>query len=292
MTYFSDITFLAAEEAPHCTARIDTRFEGMFNLQYIAAGEMYFRVNNGLTTILGPGSVFWHDPAHRYQYGPAQGRREWHHLWTTFRGLRAERLIREGFAPLSETGWLVPSDAGRFLETFRGLIEIVNLRHPEPHARAVLLLEELLLLAQAEETNQSREASRKGQLRRLAEDIRRRPLEAWDWRVEARRMHTSESHFRRLFRDTLGRSVYDYILEQRLLACAGLLTDHSLRIQQIADRAGYGPVEFSKAFKKRFGMAPLQFRNAHPHAVQSSRVLRAGSFARGAIAHKRTPDGF
>ncbi|MCB2220204.1 MAG: AraC family transcriptional regulator [Bacteroidetes bacterium] len=79
----------------------------------------------------------------------------------------------------------------------------------------------------------------------------------------------SPFHFHRIMRAYLNESLMSYIIRVRLEAAANLLLHSPLSISEIAYTTGYDvPSSFNKAFKKRFGQSPGDFReNYDGHSV-------------------------
>jgi AraC-like DNA-binding protein len=262
MGYFDDLEFVAGDEDPACSAVIDQRFAGMYNLQFVARGCIRFGVDEGADRLLRAPAVFWHDPACRYRYRPAGGG-SWHHMWVTFRGERARRLLAEGFGPLAEDHALELPAGEEFEQSMRVLIGAVRDAQPVSHARCVAILEQLL----AELTEVARGGGgddRQEALDALGRAIRSGPFARWDWDEQARRLHLSPSHFRRLFRRRLAASPHQFLLDARMRRSAALLASTDLQVKQIAARCGYEPAQFSKLFRKRMGLWPTEFRRRLP----------------------------
>ena len=84
----------------------------------------------------------------------------------------------------------------------------------------------------------------------------------------------SISSLNRLFRDHLGCSPGQYMIQQRLELAARLLMLHNGNIKQIAYEAGFSsPMFFSREFRQHYGMTPSAFRHKqfYPAGVISSR---------------------
>lgn len=78
----------------------------------------------------------------------------------------------------------------------------------------------------------------------------------------------SEFHFHRIMRAYLHESLNSFVHRLRLDKAAFLIDTKKEQIQDIAMMVGYeSSASFTKAFKKRFGVAPLAFRN---HSVSLS----------------------
>jgi DNA-binding response OmpR family regulator len=79
----------------------------------------------------------------------------------------------------------------------------------------------------------------------------------------AHRVGTNEKKLTELFRERFGMSAHEYVTHLRLERARVALASSELQIQQIADRAGYlNPSDFSRAFRKRYGLGPRRYRQA------------------------------
>lgn len=75
--------------------------------------------------------------------------------------------------------------------------------------------------------------------------------------------HMSESKLTKSFSNMFGQSIHSYVLDQRLKKAACLLLDGKLTISQISDHIGYSKhSNFSKAFKKKFGVLPKEYKKS------------------------------
>jgi len=74
-------------------------------------------------------------------------------------------------------------------------------------------------------------------------------------------LNCSLRHFRRLFREEFGVPFRETQMELRLMRARQLLTESTSPIVAIADQCGYRHMSFFRSmFKKRFGMAPAEWR--------------------------------
>ncbi len=84
-----------------------------------------------------------------------------------------------------------------------------------------------------------------------------------DIRVEAlaEKFFFSKEYLNRLFRSQYGCPIYEYVLQVRMNNAREYLLDSQIAIQQIAEKMGYSNANyFGKAFKRRYGMTPSEFR--------------------------------
>lgn len=76
----------------------------------------------------------------------------------------------------------------------------------------------------------------------------------------ARQVNLSPSAFSRLFRESTGRSPYQFVKEQRLTRARELLDEGRLGVTEVARRVGYPSLShFIKAFRSRFGATPGEY---------------------------------
>ncbi|MBU0763534.1 MAG: GyrI-like domain-containing protein [Bacteroidetes bacterium] len=75
-------------------------------------------------------------------------------------------------------------------------------------------------------------------------------------------------HFHRILRAHLNESVGLYIYRVRMDTAAKLISLTEMQINEIGWKVGYDtPSSFSKAFRKRFGVSPQEYRNADNEAL-------------------------
>lgn len=78
----------------------------------------------------------------------------------------------------------------------------------------------------------------------------------------ARRATMSTTKLKRLFRQVFNKPLYEYYQEQRLQKAAELLSTGHYSVNEVARRIGYQNISnFSIAFKKHFGMSPVEFQH-------------------------------
>lgn len=74
--------------------------------------------------------------------------------------------------------------------------------------------------------------------------------------------YTNRNKLNRSFQTFVGKSVFEWLREQRLQQSAKLLSTTSHPIQKISERVGYSnPAHFTTQFKQRFQVTPRQYRN-------------------------------
>lgn len=99
----------------------------------------------------------------------------------------------------------------------------------------------------------------------------------------------SPFHFHRIFAALMGETVAEYIRRLRLAAAVQRLLQSSESVTEIALTVGYEtPAAFTKAFRKRFGIAPITLRTMERAAAYA--LLLEQPMAKTAKARKITPE--
>lgn len=77
----------------------------------------------------------------------------------------------------------------------------------------------------------------------------------------AHEVGTNERKLNEIFRQRLGFTVFEHLLELRLGIARRMLASSNDQVQRIADVVGYrNPGDFIRAFRRRFGLSPRQYR--------------------------------
>ncbi|NLO85135.1 MAG: helix-turn-helix domain-containing protein [Clostridiales bacterium] len=80
------------------------------------------------------------------------------------------------------------------------------------------------------------------------------------------KFYFSKEYLSRLFREEYGCPIYEYVLKVRLEKAREYLMNPNMQIQEISDKLGYSNANyFGKAFRRRYGVTPSEFRKALPN---------------------------
>ena len=264
MNYFSDLSFVTCGITDWVeNTAIDRRFEGYYGIQYIFDGEVFAKVNGNPVEIADGPLAFITYPGVSFSYGSRPGtRRRQAHI--CFKGDRVKRYLRSGLLELREKDLFLRITANEpFMQTLRSLLKYLRIPGDSQHARAVLLLEELLLQLREQAPGRVGGAASPyvNALRLLRERIADAPQTDWNFEREAEKLSLSYVHFRRLFRQVTGWSPGQYLLECRLRHAEKLLMTSRLRISEISNECGFeDEFHFSRIFKKHRAMSPSHLR--------------------------------
>jgi len=77
----------------------------------------------------------------------------------------------------------------------------------------------------------------------------------------ARMVGTNEKRLSRAFKEQLGKTVFEFLREERLRVAERLLADTSLRISDVAEEVGFSSsANFATAFREHCGITPTAYR--------------------------------
>lgn len=266
MHYFNDLIFVNHGNARNTACQARKRlFEGYYGIQFHYSGSVSAWVNDNPPESVATPHVFITWPGVEFNYGAPEGTVR-HQAHLCFRGPRVDRYIKDGLLELRERNLFLPIyDTERFLQTMLKLFSLLEVPGTAQHARAVLLLEELLLQLHEQPEIPVRTRSLYGErLKILRMRIAETPEKNWSLEQEAAAMSLSYVHFRRLFQQFTGWSPGQFLLECRLRRAEKLLTVSNLRISEIALACGFeSEFHFSRIFKRHRSLSPSAFRSRY-----------------------------
>ena len=148
------------------------------------------------------------------------------------------------------------------------LLERIAFEHERDRRNSALALSGMMLEVVAEILKgQAVEVDATGgfrwdQMQKSLHDIQSQAEQPLNIAAHAEQTRLSESHFRKLFRETHGRSARQVHREARIQRAKELLIYSSLTISEIADKLGFSTVHsLSRAFSALTGISPRQFRD-------------------------------
>ncbi|MBK1875442.1 helix-turn-helix domain-containing protein [Pelagicoccus mobilis] len=240
------------------TGRVLTEYQVI----YITRGEGSFWSQVSGEQAIKAGSLFLLFPGvrHRYQPNPQTG---WDEHWIGFIGDHAERLMNEFFnpqEPVIQVG--MNSDLRALFATICDLTEHEGFGFRRIiAAKAIEILARVQTLSQGESLRSPHNEKMIRQTCCLLNDALR---QKFDFNAHATENGMSYTSFRRLFKQHTGLSPNQYLLELRIRKAQSLLTNTTLSVQRISEETGFeSSFYFSRFFKQRMGLSPLNYRKAH-----------------------------
>ena len=190
----------------------------------------------------------------------------WSYAWIGFRGLRVESILKKcGF---SKDRLVLPTPPQeRYQEIFNAFFNHIVPDFSNSLYREALLLKLLSLLV---ETHSNRILAGSEKARPVYENsyvaeavnyISKTYAEAIGVTEIAEHVGISRAHLNHAFQEELNVSVQNYLMDFRMRKAANLLAETKQPIKAISDAVGYeDQLVFSKAFKKKYGMSPKNYR--------------------------------
>lgn len=234
-----------------------------YHLHVILAGKGELNVN-GSTYPLHHGQMFVTKPGEETWYR-ADAKEPWSYCWMTFDGNNAARYIESaGFQ--NGINWRDSHvDQSQFYTLVKRLLDHPEMTQANDLRRLGLLLEYLALAI---------ESNDEAQLSPRREDVYSADVYV-DYAVTyiqsnysnvkigdvARNIGINRSYLTNIFKQRMGVSPQEYLMQCKLDHARRLLVETDAPIQDISHRVGYeNPLTFSKIFKGSFGVSPKNYR--------------------------------
>jgi AraC-like DNA-binding protein len=257
MDFYDDIQLLAGSTGTYPDRPIRLKNRDYYCLQYNHSGRITVRIGDEAPRQARAPSILITHPYGTFSFG-VEPEGSWHHNYVAFRGDRVERYIESGLLPVRRPLRLL-TDSRAFLAAFE--ICVAHTRAGRNDRAAHALEEILLLMREQRSPGAEGEVPSVRAIQGLARRIRNRPSRRWRAAAEARRVHLSTAHFRRLFKQVAGAPLGQYVLQCRLSYAADMLATTSTPIKQIASDAGMGSVHyFTRVFGRQYHVPPARFR--------------------------------
>ena len=267
--YFSDIEFVChgdLRRSATVTRRNDFDYWG---LQFSRRGYFMLKINDN-TEYTRDACVFVTAPGMSFCYGAADQQEGIEDkIYICFKGKRVQRYLAGGLlVPREQNALIHLQEPDKFMRKMRSIRALLMLPYSEEnHARAVIALEELLLVMQCSGGETPLRSDEQYQaFAFLTEKISSRPEQNWDFEKEARKLSVSYAHFRRLFEEFFQVPPGAFLLAARLEKAAALLTGTNLPIRRIAHECGFeDEFYFSRIFKKYRKYSPKNYREKNQY---------------------------
>ena len=232
-----------------------------FQLLYIAHGSGVFESEGVPPTLVEAGTAFLLFPGVWHRYKPSENT-GWEEFWVGFKGPYAEYLMQQGCfnpnSPLISIGL-----NAELLQVFMHIINAVQTEDGEEKEtlRSCLTIQLLALVYASALQNKPEKSERSQIIQRARFLIHENEEKAMDMPQLAEQLNVSYAWFRKEFKGAVGISPGQYHLNVRLNRAKRLLRESDTPIGQIAYQTGFeSEFYFSRIFKSKSGISPLQFR--------------------------------
>ena len=232
-----------------------------FLFHYILSGTGKLETS-GQTFFLKPGQGFLLCPGQISTYY-ADRDDPWTYTWVEFDGMRARECMT--LAGLSETQPVFsPRSGANLIQQFMATLLDNHEKSPiRQIGLGMILLDEIVQSSKTkiESSNKRlRDFYIKEAMGFIDQNYQR------DVSVEeiAAASGLNRSYFGKLFKETMGFSPQQYLIQYRMTKAAELLKGSRIPVGEVARSVGYeNQLHFSRAFKNSYGISPSQYRAKH-----------------------------
>lgn len=232
-----------------------------FLFHYILSGTGKLETS-GQTFFLKPGQGFLLCPGQISTYY-ADRDDPWTYTWVEFDGMRARECMT--LAGLSETQPVFsPKPGGNSVQQFMAALLDNHEKSPiRQIGLGMMLLDEIV---------QSSKTKIESGNKRLRDFYIKEAMGFIDQNYQrdisveeiAAASGLNRSYFGKLFKETMGFSPQQYLIQYRMTKAAELLKGSRIPVGEVARSVGYeNQLHFSRAFKNTYGISPSQYRAKH-----------------------------
>jgi AraC-like DNA-binding protein len=229
-----------------------------YKIHYIHSGKGVFRAG-GQTYFLSRGQGFLICPDMLAFYR-ADDLDPWSYSWVAFNGMQVEYYLKRSH--LSQTNPIFFSDQEEhiqncFLEMFRANEQELN-KELRMLGALYSFLSVVLDASPVSENNSDAKGHYVGKALEFIEMNYARSISVEDIACDLR---LSRKYVSKLFKESVGLSPQQYIVQYRMTRACTLLKDSQLAISEVAVSVGYADaLLFSRMFRRVKGVSPSQFR--------------------------------
>lgn len=229
---------------------------GKFILHYVIDGQGKLCLRNKEYSISG-GEIFVIYPE-ELAYYEADENNPWRYLWVIFQGDKAEEVLRELGITESEPMFMPKESGSEILKCMEKLLY--------EHEQELLTMGNMYALLQTMRNHSAIQKESKSELwqdyvQKIKRYIEYRYVE--DVRISelAEYCGLNRSYMTKYFKEAMGYSPKEYLLQYRMTKAKELLAREDIPVSNVAYAIGYSdPLAFSKMFRKREGLSPLEYR--------------------------------
>ena len=240
---------------PNPKYRISRTNNDMFIFEYILSGSGYVEVN-GETFKVSANDVYIIEPGQDHTYY-SDSKNPFKKIWINF----YSDIFTEIFKSFGLTNKIVfkNTETLELFEEIQNLKKISNFSDDIRYEIAPIIFKILCKLAM--NSNKLVTISKTAKLtKRYIDESLYSNLTIEDI---AKQINLSKAHIIRDFSKNYGISPYNYLINQKIAVAKKMLLLHNMNISEISSQLGFdNPNYFSKLFKKKTGISPLQYRKS------------------------------
>lgn len=231
-----------------------------YQLLYVASGQAYFTVDGAERTVTAGQLVLYRPGDYQaYRYHAADRVQVY---WIHFTGSEAASLVPSDMPSLMTVG-----SVDRMTRLWGLIIEELQLRQEGYDELCALYLREMLLLVRRRlHDTDSTDTNTRAEISAAQAYFSEHYREPIDIGVYAAERHFTVGWFIHEFRRYVGVTPLQYVIDLRVARARELLAHSDCPVAQVASLVGYdNPLYFSRIFRARMGISPLQYRKKEKH---------------------------
>ena len=226
------------------------------SIHFVVGGKGYF-VRDGKTYALGAGDVFSVPAYENIAFYPDE-EDPWRYYWYSFIGTGARELV-ESIGIHKQTPYFY-YDKMDLVETHLDALLDSDFNHGEFYFRALSTLFYLIsLFIKEKESAESVATSLVGAAKKMI--LENFNNENFSVSMIHEELYVSDTYLRKIFKRETGMTLHAFLINRRLSKAADMLHNGEYAISELCYAVGYSDsVHFIRAFKKKYGVPPKQFR--------------------------------
>ncbi len=230
------------------------------SIEFIKTGHILLRTEERTLDLRGP-VLFWLHARKKFRFVvEPDSTLPCEHPYFDFFGSDSTRIVNE-LDRLCPEGFLVPAEPEKITDCFLTMTEYFHLDSEYYMPELMELLARLLRLISRTVAPPRTVVRDPYGIQKLTDAIRRNPFREYDFELLAREAGCSYAHFRRLFRKQNQLAPHLFLIRQKMLRASEMLQTTDLLVKEIMYSCGYDSMmDFSRTFKRCFGLCPTQFR--------------------------------
>ncbi len=251
----------------HCEpSHICTGERDEYIIHFVISGKGFYSLENGNMYTLSGGQMFLIQPGELITYG-SDAIDPWHYAWIGFSGIRADSILKKCGFTNKKPVLSSPVEPEAVMECIDNILECKSLTYVHELRREAWML---MLFSRLVDSNdklnnkhlpESNSYSAKVYVELAIEHIKCFYSDGINVSDIAEHIGISRAYLNYAFQKELGMSIQKFLMDFRMHKAASLLVSSADSVKEISMSVGYeDQLTFSKAFKKKFGMSPKNYR--------------------------------
>lgn len=235
-------------------------------IHFVFSGKGFYSIENGNMYALSAGQMFLIQPGESVTYG-SDAIDPWHYAWIGFTGIRADSILKKCGFSAKKPVLAAPDEPEAVMECINNILDCKSLTFVNDLRReAWMLMLFSRLIENQDNLNhkhlpESNNYSARTYVELAIEHIKCFYKDGINVSDIADHIGISRAYLNYAFQKELGMSIQKFLIDFRMHKAASLLVSCSDTVKEISMSVGYeDQLTFSKAFKKKFGMSPKNYR--------------------------------